>query len=338
VGEGGASGRRSTLATVPAFKPAYLLHGDDHGRLAERRARLRALAERESGAGGVECLEGDAATPDAVAAALNSMTFAVGRRFVLVEGVERWKDAEVEAALVPALRALPDDTTVAFFAREEGRAKAPAALESAVRAAGGDVVAELTLRGRELPRWVEAEAQRLGLALERSAAQALIAHVGDRQQRLLRELEKLALEHGPGARLGVEEVEAAAAPSAERQVWALADALVARDGRAATLAFLQLRAQGEAIARLVPAMARRLREVLAIAVRLEAGESPAQVKAGLRMAPYVASRRVQEARATDSAALRRTIEALGELELASRGQSELADDTVALRAIVEIAA
>ena len=54
---------------------------------------------------------------------------------------------------------------------------------------------------------------------------------GERQQRLLRELEKLALEHGEGARIGVEEVEAAAAPSAERQVWGLVDALVARDGQ-----------------------------------------------------------------------------------------------------------
>jgi DNA polymerase-3 subunit delta len=332
------SGRRSRLATVPDLKPAYLLHGDDHGRLAERRARLRALAERESGAAGVEWFEGDASTPDAVAAALNAMTFAVGRRFLIVEGVEQWRDADVEAALVPALHGIADDTTVAFFAREEGRAKAPAALASAVRDAGGDVVAEMTLRARELPRWVAGEAQRLGLTLESGAAPSLIAHVGDRQQRLLRELEKLALEHGPGARLGVEEIEASAAPSAERQVWALVDALVARDGPAATRAFLRLRAQGEGIARLVPAMARRLREVLAIAVRLEAGESPAQVKAGLRMPPYAASRRVQEARATDAATLRRAIEALGELELASRGQSELADDTVALRAIVEAAA
>jgi DNA polymerase III subunit delta len=323
---------------VPAFKPAYLLHGDDHGRLAERRARLRAVAERESGVAGVECFEGDASSPEAVAAALNATTFAVGRRFLIVEGVERWKDADVEAVLVPALRGIADDTTVAFFARVEGRVQAPEALAAAVQAAGGDVVAEMTPRARELPRWVSGEARRLGLTLESGAAQALVAHVGDRQQRLLRELEKLALEHGEGARLGVEEIEAAAAPSAERQVWALVDALVARDGPGATRAFLALRAQGETLARLVPLMARRLREVLAIALRLEAGESPAQVKAALKVAPYVATRRIHEAQATDADSLRRALEALGELELASRGQSELADDTVALRAIVEIAA
>ena len=50
---------------VPAFRSAYLIHGDDHGRIAERRTRLRAMAEAESGAGGVELLEGDACTPEA---------------------------------------------------------------------------------------------------------------------------------------------------------------------------------------------------------------------------------------------------------------------------------
>src|SRR3954454_12505531 len=135
---------------MPAFKPAYLVHGDDHGRIAERRARLRALAESEGGASGVEVFEGDAATPDAIAAALSAMTFATGRRFVIVDGVERWKDKEVVAHLGPILGAMPPETTVAFFAREEGRAKAPAALVDAVKTAGGDVVAEGVVKPWEL--------------------------------------------------------------------------------------------------------------------------------------------------------------------------------------------
>jgi DNA polymerase III subunit delta len=326
------------LAQVPTFKPAYLIHGDDHGRIAERRARLRAIAEAESGSGGLELFEGDASTPEAVALALNAMTFAMGRRFLIVDGVERWKDAEAEAVLVPLLADMPPETTVAFFAREDGRAKAPAKLVAAVKKAGGDIVAETTLKPRELPKWAVAEAAKLGITLEGAAAQVLVRQVGERQQRLLRELEKLALEHGQGARIGVEEVEAAVASSAERQVWGLVDAMVARDGPGATRAFLQLRAQGETLPRLVPLMARRLRDVLAIASRLEAGESPAQVKESLRMSPWAADRRIKEARATDVGSLRRALEALADLEVASRGMSELGDDTEALRAIVAIAA
>jgi DNA polymerase-3 subunit delta len=321
-----------------AWKPAYLVHGDDHGRIAERRASLRAVAERESGASGAEVLEGDDATPEAAAAALSAMTFALGRRFVVVDGVERWKEAEVKQHVVPALEGLDPETTVAFFAREDGRAKAPKALVDAVKRAGGDVVGERMLKARELPRWVQGQARRLGIELDQAAAQALVGAVGERQQRLVRELEKLALEHGAGATVGVDEVEAVAARTAERQVWGLVDALVARDRAAATRAFVELRAQGESLARLVPLMARRVRDVLAIAERLEAGESPAQVKASVKGSPWAAERRIAEARRVDADALRRALIALADLELASRGGEELEDDTVALRAIDAIAA
>jgi DNA polymerase-3 subunit delta len=323
---------------VPTFKPAYLIHGDDHGRIAERRANLRSIAERESGTGGVEVFESDASTPEAVALALSAMTFAIGRRFLVVDGVERWKDAEVEQALAPALAAMPAETTVAFFGRDEGRATVPAKLAAAVKRAGGDVVAEKTLKGRELPKWVLGEAAKLGLRLDGAAARALIGHVGERQQRLLRELEKLALEHGPEAQIGVQEVEQAAAPSAERQVWALVDALVAHDRRAATRIFLELRTQGEALPRLVPLIARRMRDVLAIAVRLEAGEAPSAIKPTLRMSPWAAEQRIKEARASEPAALRQALEALAALEAGSRQPGSLSEDTAALRTIAAIAA
>lgn len=323
---------------MATWKPAYLIHGDDHGRIAERRASLRARAEAESGAGGLEIIEGDASTPENVGLALSAMTFAIGRRFIVVDGAERWKQADVDAHVVPALAGLPPDTTVAFFAREDGRAKVPAALPKAVKKAGGDVVEQATVKARELPKWALAEAQRLGLDMDNSAAQALVAQVGDRQQRILRELEKLAMEHGPGAKLTADDIADAAADSAEIQVWGLVDALVARDRRTVFRAYLELREQGEAVGRLIPLMARRLREVLAIADRLEAGESPAQVKASVKGPSWALDRRIKEARATDPDALRRAIETLADLELQTRGMGELSDDTAAIRALGRMAA
>nr|MBA3329093.1 hypothetical protein [Solirubrobacterales bacterium] len=153
-----------------------------------------------------------------------------------------------------------------------------------------------------------------------------------------REVEKLAIELGPQARITAEEVEAAAAHSSERQVWGLVDSLVAGDGPAATRAFLQLRGQGESVARLAPLLARRVREVLAIALRLGEGEAPPQIKATLKMNPWAADRRIVEARGSDPDRLRRALEDLAVLELATHGASELSDDTEAVRAIVRIAA
>jgi DNA polymerase-3 subunit delta len=341
------------------LKPAYLIHGDDHGAIAERRAGLRALAEGEAGsAGSVELLEGDAATPAGVALALAAMTLPGGRRVLLVEGVERWRQGEVEQHLAPALKAMPGDTTLALFAREEGRIRAPAAVAKAVKTAGGQVVEQPLVKPWELGRWVREQAARLGLSLDGAAAKALIAQVGERQQRLLRELEKLALaadpapdahasKRSPARIITAEEIEAAAAHSADWRVYSLADALVGANSSEATLSYLRLREQGERLPWLTSVMAQRLREALAIALRLTAGEPAAEVKRSLRMPARAAERLVADASRSDPERLRRALAVLADLELDCRGGAPLTasrsrfaaleEDTLALRAIETIA-
>ncbi len=324
---------------MPTFKPAYLIHGDDHGRIAERRARLRAMAEQESGTQGVEVFEGDAATPEAVAGALNALTFALGRRFIVVDGVERWTDKQLEP-LVAALKDIPPDTTVAFFAREDGRAKAPKGLHDAVKKAGGDIAAEESVKPWELPKWVIARARELNLQLEPDTARALIAQVGDRQQRLLRELEKLALYAGDGARVDAALLDELAAPSAEHRAWSLADTIVSGDAQAATALYLSLRSQGERLPGLLYWMSSRVRTAHEVAVALEQGTPPAQIKRGLRMPSKAADRLIADAGRSGAENLQRTIEQLAELELASRGGGSggAGEDTAALLAIRQIAA
>ena len=340
---------------MPELKPAYLIHGDDHGAVAERRAGLRALAEGGEGdASSVELLEGEAGTPAGVAQALAAMTLAIGRRVILVEGVERWRQDEVEKHLTPAMSAMPPETTLALFAREEARAKAPVAVHEAVTAAGGQVVAQATVKPWELAGWVREQAAKMGISLDGLAAKALVGHVGERQQRLLRELETLALEGeerpaGAGMReISVEEIDHRAAHSAEYRAFSLADALVAGDGREATRSYLRLREQGERLAGLSYTMAQRLRDGLAVAVRLGAGESVAEVRRGLRMPARAAERFVADVARTDPDRLREALAVLADLELDSRGGAVLSgsrsalaglnEDTLAVRAIQQITA
>jgi DNA polymerase III subunit delta len=322
---------------VPTFKPAYLIHGDDHGRIAERRARLRALAEGGSGAQSIELFEGESSAPEAVARALNAMTFALGRRFIIVDGVERWKEGALDP-LEDALQNMPSETTVAFFAREEGRLKAPARLHEAVRGAGGEIGSENKVKPWELPKWVMSQARGAGLQLDVDAARALIALVGDRQQRLLRELEKLAIFHGAGARVDRAEIEELAAPSAERRAWTLADALVSGDAPGAAKSYLALRAQGERLSGLIYSMAGRVRTALEVAEALDRGEPAAHIKRSLRMPSRAADRLLADAHSTGSDQLRRALEEIADLELASRGGASgtAGEDTVAMTAIARI--
>jgi DNA polymerase-3 subunit delta len=325
----------------PTFKPAYLIHGDDHGRIAERRARLRGLAEMISGTEGLELLEGEEATPDRVALALDSMTLALGRRFIIVDGAERWKDKDLDP-LVAALGQMAPETTVAFFAREDGRVKASDKLHTAVRDAGGQVDAEQSVKPWELPKWVMARAKELGVELEPDGARALIRHVGERQQRLLRELEKLALgadEDGGGDALGAEQVEELTASSAERRAWTVADALVAGDAQAAVAAYLQLREQGERLPGLIYWLSQRVRLAHEVAAALDAGEAPAQVKRRLRMPSRAADRLIADARRAGADRLAVATCEIADLELASRGGGPggAGEDTAALLALGRIA-
>jgi DNA polymerase-3 subunit delta len=321
------------------WKAAYLIHGDDHGRISERRASLRAKAEEESGIGSVEVFEGETATPEHVVNALTAMTFAMGRRFIIVDGVERWKEAEVEE--VAGAMTHTEDLTVAFFAREEGRYKAPETLHAAVKSAGGAIAAEGAVKPWELPKWAQQQATALGLELDAQAARVLVGQVGERQQRLLRELEKLALEFGPGAHLSAEDVLDASSTSSERKVWALGDALVSGNARDAMKVLVELRAQGERIPGLIYNVARRLRDALAVAEELAAGKSESTAGASLRMPQKAKRQFIADVAGRDVEAYRRALELVADLELQSRGGTAAppaSEDTAAVRTVVAASA
>ncbi len=296
-------------------------------------------------------LEGEAATPAGVAAALATMTLAVGRRVIIVEGVERWRQADVEKQLAPAIAQMPPETTLAMFAREEARAKAPAALHDAVKRAGGQIVAQMTVKPWELAKWAREQAARLGLALDAAAAKALVAQVGERQQRLLRELEKLALE-GDQRRRARAVRRARRSKRARRTRQSGAPTASPTRSSAATrarrtLSYLRLREQGERLSGLIYLMAARLRDALAIALRLQAGESVGggqarSAHAGARRRALRRGRRAHgpraaaRARSQSSPSSSSTRVAAPRSWRAARADAALVEDTIAQRAIEAI--
>jgi DNA polymerase-3 subunit delta len=167
-----------------------------------------------------------------------------------------------------------------------------------------------------------------------------VRNVGERQQRLLRELEKLALGAERGEQLDASDVEELTASSSERKSWTLADALVGGDPEAATRAYLALRAQGERVPGLLYWISQRVRLAHEVATALDAGEPAAQIKRRLRMPSRAADRLITDARQAGSERLRSATCEVADLELASRGGSAggASEDTSALLAIMRIAA
>lgn len=311
----------------------YLIAGTDGAKIDATRSRLRARAEREGGAAALEVFEpGEGrGMPDheALLAAIPAMSLMDSRRYLLADGVERWRDRQLDA-VVAALADLPPDLTVVLIAR----AKAPAKLTKAVKAAAGEIHSFEAPKAREMPRLLVGDAQRLGFRLEPAAARILVDRMGANPVRLHNELERLALWAGEGGEVGVDDLGAMIADTSEEAVWSLSDALLERDAAGALRIGERLISQGENVTGLIYGLASRLRSACAAAGQLEEGIPPKQVESSLKMHPYAAKLLVGRLRNTNVADLRMATEALADLELWCRGGADYGDElalTLALR-------
>jgi DNA polymerase-3 subunit delta len=312
--------------------PAYLICGDDDAKIDLWRRRVRARAEEEGGPGALEAFDAHASGPDDLAAALVTLTFGEATRHVLADGVEAWKAGDLEP-LERELRAPPPETVLVLIAR----GTPPQRLVKAVEGAGGEVRRYDAPKPWEMPKWVRERAREEGLMLDAEAAKALVAAVGTRQQRLAREIERLALLAHPRTALSADQVERLAGEQVTRRAHELADAVVARDVPASLELAEELGRAGERPGRLTYAVVRRLREVHRAAELLDAGTSEKQVAGALRLPPWQAKRTVASARKADVAALERAICAFADLEVGLRGGAErldLDEDTALVTTLV----
>jgi DNA polymerase-3 subunit delta len=320
---------------VAELKPAYLVCGDDDAKIDAWRTRLRRRAEEERGPGGLETFDAALADPAEVATAVASLTFDPGVRYLLVDDAGAWK-AGALGPVESALADMPPDTVLVLLVR----GKPLKALRGAVERAGGEVRECAAPKPWELPRWAAERARELGLGLDGEAAKALVAQVGPSQQRLSRELEKLAIALHPARTATVEDVEALAAHDAAPQAYDLADAVVAGDLRACLALAEQLESHGERAGRLVFPVVRRLREVHRAASLLETGMPEQKVAGALGAPPWLAKRTIARARKADPAALEQALEAFADLEVELRGGGEvqLGEDTAFALALARAAA
>jgi DNA polymerase III subunit delta len=316
------------------MRSLYLIAGTDEAKIDATRARLRARAERDGGAAALEVIEAGegpgAPDHEALLAAIPAMSLTESRRYLLADGVERWREGQLEA-VAAALAELPPDLSVVLIAR----GKAPAKLARAVKAAEGEIHEFEAPKPREMPRVLVGDAKLLGFRLDPAAARMLVDRMGANPRRLRHELERLALWAGEGGEVSAADLDAMIADTSEAAVWALSDALLERDPVKALRIGERLVSQGENVTGLVYGLASRLRKACAAAAELAEGVPPKQVESSLGMHPYAAKQLVGRLHDTGVEELRDATVALADLEVWCRGGADYGDElalTLALRA------
>ena len=320
-------------------KPAYLIHGQDQAKFDAWRKRVHARAKEEGPAATLEIVRADV---DGAVSAIGTLTLSVGRRYVLVDGVERWSDRD-QKRVEEALSQIAGDILIVLIAW----GKAPARLTKAVKAVGGEI--HECRRPRSYPAWVAERAADMGFEIDRDAAQMLTELIGKdvegekqdereqrRQTRLLHELEKLAL-FASGGRIDAAAVEALTRSAVETRIYALADAIIDQDPEQAVRIAEELRGRGEDFMYILFALLRQLRSCqLAWAMR-SAGHATAEVERALGGNPWAAKETVKKAGRADGEQVSRALELLAELDYAIRGAGQRDPETELTLTMVEAA-
>ena len=307
----------------------YLLTGSDRPKHLRALRRLRARFGPEA----VEQLSAESTTgADAVAAcnALGLFGGHDGGRLVIVEGVERWRKADLEA-VETYLRNPVEGAVLALYAEGPLRGTTLADLVGK----HGQVLDYNVPKPNNLHRWVAGEFKRLDIKADADASRALVEIVGDDTMALSNEILKLGAWAG-GEPIGRADVERLAAPARESAAWALTDAWGARDLptllEACELAF-ENNDEPFLLAVRLASHVGRVRTAQAMA---EEGLGARDVAARLKIKDFPARKALQHADRYSRAELDAALVRLADLDAAIKGASRLSSELELLRALIDV--
>ena len=307
--------------------PVYLLTGSDR---PKRSVALRRLRDR-FGSDSVELLTAESSSGADVVAAANALGLFgdSGGRAVVVESVQQWRKADVEA-----LRGYLDDptpeTVLVLVADELPR---ESALEK-VAASKGEVLRYDIPKGAKLVGWVAAQFKEAGASADGEAARSLVEIVGEDSVALAAEVGKVAM-WADGDPIGRREVEQLATPGREAAAWAVTDAWGARD-LPALLEASELALEKKDPFLIAVGLASHVGRVRAAQALAEEGLAVREIASRLKMKEFPARKALQHAERYSRAELDLALVRLAELDAAIKGASRLSAELELLRALIDV--
>lgn len=261
---------------IDTCAPVTLLFGD--AEVLKDRALEQIVAARletEEAGTGLSILEGTEAQIEDIVAELTGLSLLASERIVVIKRVDAMA-ADNQRRLADTLERLPEGVQVIMTTGEATRSGQPPVVAQLAKASKklGQVRKLSSPYEKKLPQWTVQEAQRLGKNISAQAAEQLIELTGGSIDRIVAELEKIALYIGDTEVIDEAAVAAVTSVSLQATNFQLADAIGNRDVPAALHALSILlpptAGQGAGLP-LVGMIARQLRLIWQTRVAARAG-------------------------------------------------------------------
>jgi DNA polymerase III subunit delta len=310
--------------------PVHLVRGDDEVILRDAVRDLvhalrgdvdAGLAVEDVGAERLRPPDGGDPSLVPLVDAAQTPPFLTDRRIVVGRDLEMFTRADQVAPLVSYLAdPLPTTSLVLVW----GTGRIPKSLTDAVKAARGQQVD--TSPGRKIAGWVDEQVAAAGLRLDRAATDRLVAWLGDDPQRLVGALGTLVGSYGPGARLGVDEIEPFLGEAGGVPPWELTDALDRGDIALALDKLHRMTGSGRHSLQIMATLHGHYARMLALDGADVTGEKDAAQLLGLRGSTFPARKALTQTRKLGHERVVEAIELLATADLDLRGARAWPDE------------
>lgn len=286
--------------------PCYLLAGEETYLIRQTVTKIeKALKFGELRDFNVERLMADDIDSTTLAAAVAQAPWMARRRLVVVWGLNPKGDKKKGAGKIglkttdlweslPAIVSAVPSTTCLVLCTSVNIDKRNKVVKAITRR--GILVEFPYLKGRQLEKWIVQRGNELGLEWERGALSYLIGRTGQGLERLEMELQKLAAYSQGAGCITQREIDSLVPESRESRVFALTDAVLAKNHERALHVLAGLLAQGETPIGLVGLLAYQVRTVALAKAALEQGTTPQDIAGTLKVHPFVAQKAVAQSR------------------------------------------
>ena len=267
----------ATQAASQPLQPAYLIAGPETLRVLEAADAVRARA-RADGISEREVFDADGRDFDwnRLDSSFNAPSLFSARRLVELR-MPTGKPGKDGAEVISGFCAHPPADVVLLITAGEWSKAHQGKWADAVGRLGVISIA-WAIKPHELPDWIERRLRGKGLRAEPAAVQRLAERVEGNLLAAAQEIDKLAL-LADGRDLDVEAMESLVADAARYDVFRLAESVLSGQSAAALRMLAGLRAEGEAVAALLPILIKELLRTAALAqVQARGGNLVAEMK------------------------------------------------------------
>jgi DNA polymerase-3 subunit delta len=296
------------------FPPVAVIAGSERLLVERAIAALREAAKAEPGGFNSDVFQGQGLQAQALVNTARMLPMMAETRFILVRHADAIPAGELDALCAYVKKPVAETCLVFVSEKLDGRSKLAKAAQEV-----GAFHEALPPQLRDLPPLLQGEARSRGHTLSPEAAQALADALGADLSALDDALERLSLYVGEGKPIDVDAVEASVTHARTDSVWALVDAVGARNKRAAIASAGSLLGSQEPPLRILALVARQMRTIARMRTALKSGlkDQEAAQKAGAP--PFKARDLAALARKFDDAQMRRAFATLAEADLLLKG-------------------